>query len=280
MPSVKAIVRRWLLRALVRLEKGEAGVPAITYHSIDDSGSPISFPASYCRAQLAWLSSRGYQSLTAREAALALSSARSIPSRSIVLTFDDGFRSVRDVGYGILAEHGFVGTVFCAAGYIGGQSTWPRSPGVPAIDMMSWDDLAFLVERGWEIGGHTASHTWLPDLTEERMEEEIVEGRRILEQGLGREVTSFAYPYGAFSRICSTVVGRAGFTSAWTTEPIINTAGRDVLTLGRFNCDRVRSDSPETAALAARLYVGGRYGAYALMTARWLRIRKRGGRRA
>jgi len=273
---VSGAVKRLLLRALARCESDtSAGLPALTYHSIDESGSPISFPSSYCRAQLGWLASRGYRAITAQRARSMLSGEQPLAPRSVVLTFDDGFRSVRETAFDLFSEFGFTATVFCTAGYIGKRCGWPRAASIPEFELMTWDDLAFLAEQGWEIGGHTVSHARLTELPEDKAREEIAAGRRTLEERLGRDVTSFAYPYGAHNEMSVEAAAAAGFTSAWTMEPQINWGGCDLLTLGRFNCDRIRPDGPETAGLAARVYVGGRYGAYAALTARGLRLRRR-----
>jgi peptidoglycan/xylan/chitin deacetylase (PgdA/CDA1 family) len=273
---MKAVLRRWLLKALVRSERGtgRACLPALTYHSIDESGSPISFPTSHFRAQIYWLASRGYRSLTARQAVAALAGRAQLEPRSVVLTFDDGFRSVGETALPILAECGFVATVYCATAYVGGASSWERSARIPEMAVMSWDEILILVDKGWDIGGHSVSHAHLPGLPEATMREEIAEGRRILQERTGCPVTSFAYPFGEFDQVCADAVGEAGFSSAWTMDPAANRPGCDLFSLGRFNCDRIQSETAEAAELAVRTYLSGRYGWYALLTARRLRMRR------
>jgi peptidoglycan/xylan/chitin deacetylase (PgdA/CDA1 family) len=175
----------------------------------------------------------------------------------------------------ILSEVGFTATVFCAAAYVGGRCGWDRAPGIPDLEMMSWGDLGLLLDAGWEIGGHTASHAHLPRLTPDGIREEIASGRRMLEDRLARSIASFAYPYGEFDERCVAVAAEMGFDSAWTMIPTTNPPGCGLLTLGRFNCDRIRSEDPETAELALRTYVSGRYDVYALVTARRIRVRRR-----
>ncbi len=272
---MKRGLKRSLLAALLRLaDRPRAGdIAALTYHSIDESGSPISFPISHFRSQIEWLAAAGYRSLTASEAAAVLSGRREATAPGVVLTFDDGFRSVREAAFPVLSKYGFVATVFCAAGYVGKQSGWARAPGVPALDMMSWDELAFLAGQGWEIGAHTISHACLPSLPSARMQEEIIEGRRILQKRMVCEVESFAYPFGRFDELCADSVAAAGFTSAWTMEPRPNRPGCDLFALGRFNCDRIQSEDAPMAVLAARTYLGRCYPHYAFLTARSLRVR-------
>ena len=105
------------------------------------------------------------------------------------------------------------------------------------------------------------------------MQQEIADGRRIIEERIGCPVTSFAYPFGEFDQVSADAVAEAGFASGWTMNPVANRVGCDLFSLGRFNCDRIRSESPDLAALALRTYLSGRYSWYALLTARRLRIR-------
>jgi peptidoglycan/xylan/chitin deacetylase (PgdA/CDA1 family) len=276
---MKAALRKWLLRGLVAVggQPRPGEIAALTYHSLDDSGSRVSCPPLHFCRQVEWLASTGYRTLTASDAAALLSGERR-SGRHVVLTFDDGFRSVRETAFPVLAEFGFVATVFCAAGYIGKQSNWEEMRGAPAMSMMSWDDLAFLGEHGWEVGGHGVTHARLPALQPGSMEEDIAQGRRIVEERTGSSVNSFAYPFGDFDRRCVEAVAACGFTSAWTMEPHVNRVGADLFSLGRFNCDRIRSDTPEIAALAVQTYLSGRYGCYSLLTGRAVRIRDRGKR--
>ncbi len=277
---MRAALRRWLLKGLVRLGRDPrgGGIAALTYHSLDESGSPISFPPAFCRAQLDWLAQQRYQSLTASQATAALTGRQPLPERAVAITFDDGFRSVLEVAFPLLSERGFVATVFCAAGYMGRTYGWAGVSGIPPFELMDWEEARFLADSGWEIGAHTINHARLTELPEQTRLEEIRGGRRILLERVGGEIGAFSYPYGAFDARCAEAAAECGFTSAWTMEPMINALGCNRLTLGRFNCDRVRSDSPETAALAAQICLGGQYGRYAAITARRLRVRGREGR--
>lgn len=68
-----------------------------------------------------------------------------------------------------------------------------------------------------EIGAHTVSHPWLPDLDEAAQRNEIRGSKLALEDALGRPVRSFCYPYGAFDRVSSAIVAELGFDQACTT---------------------------------------------------------------
>jgi peptidoglycan/xylan/chitin deacetylase (PgdA/CDA1 family)/GT2 family glycosyltransferase/SAM-dependent methyltransferase len=70
-----------------------------------------------------------------------------------------------------------------------------------------------------EIGGHGATHALLPGNGAADQLWEIETNRALLEGLAGRPVTTFAYPYGAWSEVTISQLRRAGFSSACTTEP-------------------------------------------------------------
>jgi peptidoglycan/xylan/chitin deacetylase (PgdA/CDA1 family) len=68
-----------------------------------------------------------------------------------------------------------------------------------------------------EIGGHTVSHPRMSALTRDDQFEEIQRNRLFLGQLLGRSVTSFAYPYGDYSRETLQIVSETGLQCACST---------------------------------------------------------------
>jgi peptidoglycan-N-acetylglucosamine deacetylase len=69
----------------------------------------------------------------------------------------------------------------------------------------------------FEIGGHGIHHRNLATCSVRQVDAEIYETKSYLEDLVGSHMTSFAYPYGAFSEIGAKVLRDAGFASARTT---------------------------------------------------------------
>lgn len=111
------------------------------------------------------------------------SSLPCLPEALITICFDDGYKSVFENAYPVLSRYGFVGTVFVIPSLVGKEG------------YMTWQDLTFLYENGWEIGSHSYSHPYLTRLSLEEIERELSLSKTIL-QDYGFEVFSFASPYG------------------------------------------------------------------------------------
>lgn len=88
--------------------------------------------------------------------------------------------------------------------------------------MMSWEQITELHRAGHEIGSHSMTHPLLPDLSDERLNDEISASRLRLASATGGEVASFCYPNGSYDARCLKAVRAAGYECAVTTTPGLN----------------------------------------------------------
>jgi peptidoglycan-N-acetylglucosamine deacetylase len=121
-------------------------------------------------------------------------------SRLIFTTsWDDGHRLDLRLAE-LLAEHGARGTFYVP---------------VKMEDRLAAPELRSLRKLGMEIGAHTVNHVNLTRASDPL--DELVNGKRYLEDVLGEEVTAFAYPFGKFDSHVSRLAQRAGYRLARTT---------------------------------------------------------------
>lgn len=98
---------------------------------------------------------------------------------------------------------------------------------------LTWDQARDLAERGWEIGSHGLAHPSLPQCSERTLEEEIRGSKALIEERIGRRVTSFCYPYGDFDPRAVETVARAGYTLGFSTIKGVSAPLEDPLALRR-----------------------------------------------
>ena len=181
-------------------------IPILTYHALGDSQSPIMTAPDAFAAQLDTLAAAGYQTATLRAAFHQADSPRT--SRA-VLTFDDAYTSVYEIAYPMLKARGMVATVYVISDLVGTDNRWRGQPeDAPTLPLMTWDQLAELVENGWEIGAHARTHPPLTKIDKVRLEDQIAGSQWAIQAKLGRAVRSFAYPYGAVNREVKDAVTR------------------------------------------------------------------------
>ena len=163
----------------------------LTFHSLDDSGSVLSFsPRTF---------SRLLESL--RDANLPVCDLETLLAPStrngIALTFDDGMRSVFTHALPILRDHSAPAHLFLATGAVGGNNRWATQPAnAPAFAMLNWSEVEALHDAGVRIESHTHNHPDLRNFDGQAIAAECAEADQIIERRLGRCPQYFAYPYG------------------------------------------------------------------------------------
>ncbi len=222
---------------LIKREKKQ--IPILMYHSIAKSTNPkfkqlAVHPASFYE-QMAYLHLHSYTPITVTQLVRMLSQERyALPERPVVLTFDDGFADFFTNALPVLRQFNFTATLYITTGYIGSTSRWLWPEGETSRIMLTWDQIAEINASGIECGAHTHSHPQLDTLPLSVALDEIVQSKRLLEQHLGQEVLSFAYPFGYYTSAIRRELPAAGFTSACAVKYVMSSEKTDLFTLARL----------------------------------------------
>lgn len=210
-----------------------------------------------------------------------------LPARTIVVTFDDGYRDNFVHAKPLLEKHDVPATLFLTSGYIESargfwwdemesillenettpevfhsvynrlQSMTDGERGIaldelraqtgivlpphPAHPTLSREDVASLDKSELiEVGSHTVTHPLLTTLPHDLQREEIRRGKLALEEMLGHEVSSFAYPHGQYRAETVSLVEDAGFACGCSTDAGVLTPEADRFRLPRVHvgdCD-------------------------------------------
>jgi peptidoglycan/xylan/chitin deacetylase (PgdA/CDA1 family) len=231
--ATRARSRAWLRRTGGRPDG--AGLRMLFYHRISDDRDELAVRPSRFREQMDHLASEAYRVVDLLEAAELLDRDEP-PSRTIGLSFDDGFLDVAEQALPVLAERGFRATVFVSPAVVDGWAsfTWYRRQ----PPLLGWDEIVELDREG-TLGfeAHTLTHPNLLTLRDQAAREEIVGSKVTLEEQLGRPVNAFSYPSGLYGTRERELVAAAGFRLAVSCEPGLNTRSTDRLALRRNQID-------------------------------------------
>lgn len=118
-----------------------------------------------------------------------------LPRRSVLLTFDDGCRSMRHVALPWLCRFDYPAVVFIPTDFIGGWNGFDGGA-EPDEAICDWDDLRELERCGVSVQSHSASHRQFSQLSLAEQQDELLRSKAILEGGLSKPVEVFAYPFG------------------------------------------------------------------------------------
>lgn len=234
------------------------GVPVLLYHSIGASGAPGLAPFELTldvfRDQMEHLAAERYSVVALHDYVRWLHEAETdLPPRPVVITFDDGYRNFADAA-AILKEFGYPATMFVSTAYVGRTSDWLPDDRAKAEPMMSWAELADVLEAGIDIGAHAHNHVALDTLRPDAAAREIVVSKRLLEDHLGIPVRSFAYPFGYSNRRVRTAVSHAGCDYACAVKDSLSTRADDPYAIARCFAPA----SSDMRAFAATLEHGNR----------------------
>lgn len=220
MPRLKYPLKKSLVRLAHHLPRCRSqGIRCLLYHRITPAGpgdpAQQTVPLPLFKAQMSFLSENGYRVIPCSEALNLLGRKEPPPPKGVCLTFDDGDPSVERLALPVLAEHRFPATVFLVAGREGGR------------DHLTREEARRLIASGWvEPGCHSLTHERLKGLPPGELDRQTVQAKKSLEEGLGRTVPLFAYPFGSFGtwdRRTMTALKRAGFQGAFTSVFGVNT---------------------------------------------------------
>lgn len=181
-------------------------VPILTYHYIGNNPNPddktrenLQVTPDKFEDQMKYLSENGYSTITLGTLYAALKGG-SLPPKSVILTFDDGYIDFYFNAFPILSRFGFKAVVFIPTSLVGGSY------------YMSWDQIKEIDSSNLVVfEAHSVNHINLVGLSHDKLTYQITESKRVLEEQLGKKVNFFAYPYGLSDESTWKAVGDAGY---------------------------------------------------------------------
>lgn len=214
-------------------------LPILMYHYIrkppsmrsDWMGYKLSVSPADFATQMDWLSRNGFHAVDFNDVRAYFAGGQPLPTRPVVITFDDGYADLYTTAFPILAGHDFKAVAYIVSSFVG----WPG--------YATADQIVQMDHNGIEIASHTVDHANLARSSVVSVRRELVESKRSLETMLGHPVLDFAYPSGQFNAMVVTEVKQAGYDTAVTTMESVDHSLAD-----RFVWARVRVGGGESLA--------------------------------
>lgn len=188
-------------------------IPVLMYHYVeypkdtrDIIRQSLSTSPAIFEAQIKTLRDNGYTFMTMAEVADVLDGKKVLPSKPVVLTFDDGYRDFYEVVFPILKKYKSKAVAYIVPGLLD-RSNY----------LFTWQVKEIAKDANIELGAHTMHHVYLKEMPLIFAQREIQASKYVLENIIHKPVVSFAYPYGAFDNSAIDLVKKANFHTAVST---------------------------------------------------------------
>jgi peptidoglycan/xylan/chitin deacetylase (PgdA/CDA1 family) len=157
-----------------------------------------------------------------------------IKTNILSLTFDDVEKSIYKNALPILENLGLKATFFITPNWLGKNIDTPFK----GRKIVNIQEVKEIFSLGHEIGAHTMNHQKLTEIPLTEARKEIFQSKSYLENLIGSEIVSFAYPYGAFDERIQNLLKEAGFYYGVTTkEALLKDKDIDWFELPRIGID-------------------------------------------
>jgi peptidoglycan/xylan/chitin deacetylase (PgdA/CDA1 family) len=195
---------------VVPVGAGVLRLPILMYHYIrtppsmrgDMLGYRLSVSPEDFETQMDWLYTNHFHPVTFDQVRAYFAGRVPLPSKPVVLTFDDGYADLYTAAYPILRAHGFTAVAYIVSGF------------VDRGRYVTHDQVLQMDRAGVEIASHTVDHADLARANSGVATYQLVQSKRWLEGLLGHPVVDFAYPSGKYNLQTIQLLSQSGYDTA------------------------------------------------------------------
>jgi peptidoglycan/xylan/chitin deacetylase (PgdA/CDA1 family) len=217
----------------------------LMYHKVNDvPENSVTVPVSRFDEQMAQLGELGYQPVSLDDVLAYYVDGVPLPSRAVLVTFDDGYCDNLENAAPILQKYGYPAVLFVPVGYLDAKRPLPHDEHLAQRGIvnrtLSWSALDELQSVGIRVECHGIGHRPLADLEVDEAAREITLSKLKLEERLGRPVRAFAYVKGSeahYRPVHLSLLRQAGYDLAFTSISGANGPHTDPLQLHRYNVE-------------------------------------------
>lgn len=217
----------------------------LVYHRIGEDAYPQSnITLDQFADHVDELLNGGYTVMPLSSVIHAFENGKALPPRTVVLTFDGGYRSAFENGIPLLEENGLPYTVFVSSGLLDQAGA----------QYMGWGNLRTLKKSSLAgFGIHPARYDRLHGLPEADIARQINSTRAAFRKEMGENPSFFAYPFGEYDAPYKTLIEKQGFTAAFAQNSGVAYAGADMFALPRFAMTESYGDRDRFRMVASAL---------------------------
>lgn len=231
MKKLKKFFKKIILHFFCFLSHWTKEKPVVLlYHSISDRDHFLSIPTKIFERQIRYLKENGFRFLKSSD----LENIKNLPPKSVLITFDDGYKDNFINAVPILEKYQATAIFFIPVDLINKE--------MKGLLIMNWEEIKEISRNSlFEIGSHGLTHRKLHKLTIEEIEKEVKVSKKILEENLGVEIKNFAYPFGRYNEVVLKIIRDSGYKYGFSIKPGRLSKKIDKFQIPRFGIDNFSS---------------------------------------
>ena len=182
-------------------------VLVLNYHMVNRMFISLAIDPEDFDWQMKYLVDHGYHTISPDELYAFLEGKGTLPDRPVLITFDDGYVDNYTNAYPILKKYNLKATIFIVTGFVSERKGY-----------LTWDQLREMEQHGITAQSHTVTHAPLPELSDERIREELIVSKQQAEAELGHPIEFIAYPTGVHDLHIVGIAKEAGYKGGFTVK--------------------------------------------------------------
>ena len=200
------------------LPRVDNGFRVLLYHSItdkllDNEWEENTTPKQLFDRQMKYLADKKYNIINCKKVIRYVKESRKIPTGTIAITFDDGYRNFYTNALPILKKYNFCATLFLGVNSLRDYSG--------DAQYLSCQEIMDVKKSGLiDFGCHGLTHKALSTLDGKELDEETTGAKQKLEYLTQSKIELFAYPFGHNKSYNKNVIDKirsAGYAGSFTT---------------------------------------------------------------
>lgn len=162
---------------------------AFVYHHVSNTTpKSTSISPELFEQHIKYLIKNNYKIWALEDIILYLENNKTIPKKTVAITFDDAYKSVYTNAYKILKKYNLPFTVFIHTSAINTSSLY-----------LTWDELKEMKPL-IHYGSHSHYHHFLIRESKEYIRNDLKTSHKVLKENLNIDTKLFAYPFGEFNK--------------------------------------------------------------------------------
>lgn len=238
-PFIVLCYHRFVPKAWEKVVMNKAG------HPVTIKNNEFQFPLDEFKWQMQYLRDNGFTPISAKQLTDHWFLGKPLPSKPVLITFDDGFRTVYEYAFPVIQQFGYSSIFFLYTGFLENEERALERGRTHKVDpnqeALHPQDILEMEKTGMDLEAHTNHHYNMGSMEEKSsakaytglLEYEMNEPLTYIDGMYGHKPTMVAYPYGVYSPQILSQTKKSGYELAFTVNPGPNDRTVDPLKLRR-----------------------------------------------